>query len=171
MLNNVDINDATQLDLRFTRRFDVGSRRVTFFADIFNVLGQKRLSFTGFVDGVDLRGYLSSLHLPASDDYPNIVGTDKVGTFRGSDVAFVPIRQFQNRSEDAPMGDLVEENALYYEESTDTYLEFRDGGYVAADPNRVQSVIETKAYIDMPNQGFLTFVNPRDIYIGLRISF
>jgi hypothetical protein len=35
----------------------------------------------------------------------------------------------------------------------------------------VQQVLDDKAYIDMPNQGFLTFLNPRDIFFGLRLSF
>ena len=170
VLNNVDRTDFTQVDLRFTREFNVGPRRVTFFADLFNVFDQKRLSFSGFPDGVDQRQYLASLHLPDSDDYPNIVGTDKVGTYRDAGVAFVPIRQFQDRAADAPTGALIEPGALYYEEATGSYLEFRDGAYVEADAARVQDVLDSKAYIDMPNQGFLTFLSPRDVYVGIRIS-
>ncbi|GAB5537350.1 MAG: hypothetical protein Rubg2KO_35990 [Rubricoccaceae bacterium] len=170
VLNNVDRTDFTQLDLRFTREFNIGSRRVTFFADIFNVFDQQRLSFNGFYDGLDERRYLASLHLPESDDYSNIPGSDRVGTYRGQDVGYVPIRQFQNRAADAPTGDSIESNALYYENETGSYLEFRDGAYVAADPNRVQDVLDSKAYIDMPNYGFFTFLNPRDVYLGLRIS-
>ena len=35
----------------------------------------------------------------------------------------------------------------------------------------MDQVLETKAYIDMPNQGFLTFLSPRNVYFGLRLNF
>jgi hypothetical protein len=40
-----------------------------------------------------------------------------------------------------------------------------------ADGQRVDQVLSDKAYIDMPNQGFLNFLNPRDVYWGVRLSF
>ena len=39
-----------------------------------------------------------------------------------------------------------------------------------ADAGRVSDVLETKAYIDMPNQGYLNFLNPRNVFFGVRIS-
>lgn len=54
--------------------------------------------------------------------------------------------------------------------------EFRTVAYEPYDPNdpdedRKKRILDTKAYIDMPNLEYFTFLNPRDIYFGLRLSF
>ena len=59
---------------------------------------------------------------------------------------------------------------IYWEFETRTYIEFRDGNWVNADQAKVDQVLADKAYIDMPNQSFLTFLGPRDFYFGIRIS-
>ena len=45
--------------------------------------------------------------------------------------------------------------------------------YDADDPDeaRKKRILEAKAYIDMPNQKYFTFLDPRDIFFGLRLSF
>ncbi len=51
----------------------------------------------------------------------------------------------------------------------------RIGPYIAWDPNADAATKaeweKNKSYIDMPNQTFLTFLNPRDIFWGLKVSF
>jgi len=54
--------------------------------------------------------------------------------------------------------------------------DFRTVPYEPYDPNdpdeaRKKRILETKAYIDMPNQEFFTFLNPRNFFWGLRASF
>jgi hypothetical protein len=54
--------------------------------------------------------------------------------------------------------------------------DYRTVPYEPYDPNdpdeaRKKRILETKAYIDMPNQDFLTFLNPRDVFFGLNLSF
>ena len=39
------------------------------------------------------------------------------------------------------------------------------------DPKHKQWVLDNKAYIDMPNQQYSTFLNPREVYWGLRLTF
>jgi hypothetical protein len=39
------------------------------------------------------------------------------------------------------------------------------------DPAHKQYVLDNKAYIDMPNLETFTFLNPRDIFYGIRLSF
>jgi len=34
----------------------------------------------------------------------------------------------------------------------------------------VSYVLDNRAYIEMPNMEFLTFLNPRNIFFGLRVS-
>ncbi len=60
--------------------------------------------------------------------------------------------------------------AIYYEFESESYIVFREGEWVPADQNRVQQVLDDKAYIDMPNQSFLTFLGPRDVFFGLRLK-
>ncbi len=47
--------------------------------------------------------------------------------------------------------------------------------YDPTDPTKTKEdlkrILETKAYIDMPNLTYFTFLNPRDIKFGLKISF
>jgi hypothetical protein len=47
--------------------------------------------------------------------------------------------------------------------------DFRTVPYKPFDPNNPNP--DDKSYIDMPNQSYLAFLNPRDIYYGLRFSF
>ena len=54
--------------------------------------------------------------------------------------------------------------------------DYRTVPYEPYDPNdpdeaRKKRILDTKAYIDMPNQQFFTFLDPRNIYWGIRLSF
>lgn len=52
--------------------------------------------------------------------------------------------------------------------------DYRSGPYIPWDENAPESQKEewrkNKSYIDMPNQEFFTFLNPRDIFWGLKVS-
>lgn len=167
VLNNVSFRDSWNLNLRFSKQFDVGGRRAQFFVDIFNVLNRRTLSFSGFVDGNDQNAYLRSLHLPESDDYAtNIPGDDKIGAWRKYETAFQPMQRIPDRANvTAP-----DPGVIYWEYETRTWLEYQDGGWAPADQRKVDDALDNKAYIDMPNQNYLTFLNPRDVYWGLRIT-
>ncbi len=167
VLNNVSFRDSWNLDLRITKNFNLGGRRAQFFVDVFNVLNRRQLSFNGFVDGNDQTAYLRSLHLPESPDYStNIPGSDKIGAYRDYDVAYQPMVRIPGReSVTAP-----DPGTIYWERESRSYIEFRDGSWVEADQSRVDQVLDDKAYIDMPNMNFLTFLNPRDVYWGIRID-
>lgn len=39
------------------------------------------------------------------------------------------------------------------------------------DPERQKRILETKAYIDMPNMEYFTFLNPRDIFFGIKLNW
>lgn len=54
--------------------------------------------------------------------------------------------------------------------------DYRTVPYEAYDPNdpdqaRKQRILDTKAYIDMPNQDYFTFLNPRDIFFGIKLNW
>ena len=169
VVRNVGRTDFWQIDLRFQRSFVVGGRKATFFADVFNLTDRKGLSlFTGAVDGNDRNDYLASLHFPAGE-YSNIPGDDVVGDYRPDGVAFQPMIPITSRSEFGA-GRQPADQVIYYERESDSYIVFRDGAFVDADAGRVQEVLDTKAYINMPNQTYLNFLNPRDVFFGVRVS-
>ena len=163
---NVEIRDRWALDLRFQRQFSVAGREVSFYADVLNALNRREMAlFYGVDDGQDQIEYLSSLHFPESDDYSNIPGDDVVGAYRSEDVPYQPMEAIQSRSEaDGVAG------TIYYERASESYIVFENGAWTPADAGRVSDVLETKAYIDMPNQGYLNFLNPRNVFFGVRIS-
>ncbi|HUF11334.1 MAG TPA: TonB-dependent receptor [Rhodothermales bacterium] len=173
VLNNVSVRDSWDVDLRIAKNFEIGGRRAQFFIDIFNVLNRRQfaspaaLANNGFRDGNDLNDYLRSLHLPESDDYTtNIPGSDKVGDYRDFDVPFRPMVRIPTRESVTNPVD----GTIYWENDTRSYLVFENGGWANADQSLVNEIIESKAYIDMPNQQYLTFLNPRDVYFGIRVS-
>ncbi|MFN3596037.1 MAG: TonB-dependent receptor [Rubricoccaceae bacterium] len=168
VVNNVDVVDSWSFDLRFARDFTVRGRSATFFADVFNLTNRRELSlFYGAVDGNDRNAYLTSLHLPASPDYTNIPGRDRVGTYRPDNVPFQPMRSIGTRAEVNAPNDYT----IYYERETQGWLVFQNGQWQTADQGRVNEVLRTKAYIDMPNQQFLNFLNPRNVFFGVRVNF
>lgn len=165
--NNVQFRDYWDWELRLKRNFDVAGTRFQVFADVYNLFNQKRLSFNGFVDGNDYNAYMRSLHLPADPNYPNIPGKDRPGDYRPSDVAYVPMTGIQDRTAvNRPSSETI-----YYEFATQQYLQYRDGAWQTASQQLVDEVLKDKAYIDNPNMDFFTFLNPRDVYFGIRLSF
>ena len=168
VINNVSFRDYWNANLRFTKNITVAGRRAQFFVDIFNVLNTRRLSFNGFIDGNDQLSYLRSLHLPESDDYQtNIPGNDKIGAYRKYSVPYQPMQRIPARESITSPSERV----IYWEYDSRQYLVYRDGAWSPADAEVVDKVIKDKAYIDMPNQSFLTFLDPRDIFWGIRLSF
>ncbi len=167
IVNNVRFRDSYALDLRVTRDFDLGNARLQFFMDVNNLLNRKEMSFSGMVDGNDYLAYMRSLHLPASDAYGNIPGNDKPGDYRDYDVPFVPIDPVTTRSQ---VGS-PDPTRIYYERDSGQYLEYVGGAWQQVPSDRMEQILEDKAYIDMPNMSYFTFLNPRDVYFGLRLNF
>lgn len=166
--NNVRYVDYRNLDLRLTRDFRVQGRRMQLFADINNVFNTRRLSFSAFSDANDQTRYFQSLHLPKAQEgeYSNLVGTDRFGDFRRPGVAFDPITAIENRT--SATGAV--NGRLYYERATGTYLTYDGTSWSDADPSRVRQVLRDKAYIDMPNLSYFSFLLPRNVLFGLRIN-
>jgi hypothetical protein len=61
--------------------------------------------------------------------------------------------------------------AIYYNYNTEQYMRLIDGQWTLVDKKTIDEIIDTKAYIDMPNQTYYTFLNPRDVFFGMTISF
>ena len=64
------------------------------------------------------------------------------------------------------------ERPIYYDNATKTYQQWTaSGGWKPVNQSFYDQVIENKQYIDMPNQLYYVFLNPRDVFIGLSINY
>jgi len=116
---------------------------------------------------------MRSLHLPGDKleplrgSYLSVPGDDKPGTYRKDNIAYQPIVAVVNiQNVQSP-----HERPLYFNEVDQTYYQFRNGSWVAANQDFVQQVLDDKAYIDMPNLSSFAFFNPRNVIFGVRITF
>ncbi|MDZ7319690.1 MAG: TonB-dependent receptor [candidate division KSB1 bacterium] len=174
---NVQWKDFLNLDLKISKTLAFDKFQVKLFADIFNLFNLKYLSGESFYDADDYNYYMYSLHLPKDQaaalgsqqsPYPNIPGNDRPGDYRPTGVAFVPI-EYRGRIDFA--NDRGSNGVIYYNAEDARYWKFANGQWLLEDKNRIDKVLQDKAYIDMPNQTFFSFLNPRDIFLGVMISF
>jgi carboxypeptidase-like protein/TonB-dependent receptor-like protein len=173
IINNLQWRDNWYCDIRLAKNFHFSGVNVEFFVDIDNIFNIKLLRPYGFVNADDKYDYISSLHLPGNTEgvdlfgYANIPGDDQPGDYRKAGVDFVPIVATQSRDY------ITNPNSkyLYYESNTKEYLRYSDGNWVNEDSKRVEKILDDKAYIDMPNLKYFTFLNPRNLFWGLKLSF
>lgn len=176
---NVQWKDFWNYDLRVTKHLDVkqlGTLQV--FADIDNVFNMKSLyRYAAFSpDNNDLQFYMQSLHLPEdifSDlnnqnalPYTWIPGDDRPGDIRDEDVAFQPIEAVASLDNVDP-----NETAWYWAKDTDTFSRWNGSSFEQVPQGELDQVLDDKAYIDMPNFRFNTFLNPRRVTFGVRLTF
>lgn len=177
VVNNMQWSQYYNFDMRLTKNFDMMGANFQFFVDVSNVFNFKRMSANrwnlgyGFVDGDDFNRYMRSLHHPEDKEetltgFVNIPGNDRPGNYRRSGVEFQPMEGVRNLSDVSN----PHTRPIYYERESDNFYRWQNGEWVEADPSFVNQVLEDRAYIEMPNMGFLTFLNPRNIFFGLRVS-
>ncbi len=164
---NVQWNDTYSSNIRLSKNFKFGTANVQLFVDVNNIFNIRNFSNYGFTSIQDEDSYWQSLHLPASEYYSNIPGEDKPGDVRKEGAPFVPIVAV-NKLADATY---IRSTAVYYDRSTKKYMENQGSGWTEVSSTRMNKILDDKSYIDMPNMDFLVFLNPRDIFWGLKVSF
>jgi len=192
--NNVQVKDFWSLDFRLSKNVSTTLGQAQLFLDFSNLLNLKFMYYTpGFEYGGPFEGdrdyedYMTSLQLPESTfpkdivttpQYINIAGKDRPGDRRKDGVNFVPIEKVATDANlpanGLPSGATFLESGrrvLYFVQATKKYMEFTGGSWKTADQGFVDQVMKDKAYIDMPNETYRTFLNPRSVVFGLRISF
>jgi len=153
--NNVQWTDYYNVDLRVSKKFKFGPANIEFFVDISNALNIKRMSGPdyAFVESNDYYAYMQSLHLSKDvfSAFPKDANGDPKTGYSNTGVAGQYI-----------FGD-------------DKPGDYRKGEYHQWDETASEAQKDewrkNKSYIDMPNQEYLTFLNPRDIFWGLKLSF
>ncbi|MEM8487264.1 MAG: hypothetical protein AAF564_17055, partial [Bacteroidota bacterium] len=178
--DNMQWRDYWNLDLRVSKNFAIGNGRAQVFADINNVLNLKRLQRHGAMAlSFNFERYMESLHHSRDtfsgiedSELPSylIVGDDRPGDFRDDGVEYVPIEPF-------PSLDRVTNantRALYFirdGEGGGTYYQYNGSDFVVADEGKVSQVLDDKAYIYNPVVDSFRFLNPRNVYFGVRFTF
>ncbi len=166
VINNVQWKDSYSFDLRISKTFDIKNSRIQLYADISNLFNIKQLSYAGFAGSRDFDNYMRSLHFDWESGIQN--GDDRVGEYRDWDVDFVPMQSVETVDNISD----PDNRTLYYNQATEEYMFFNEGNWEVKNNNWVDNeVLDKKAYIDMPNIRALTFLNPRMIEFGIKISF
>lgn len=166
VVNNVQWKDTYNINVRFSKYAKLRNYNVQFFVDVSNFLNSRFLSSAGFSSNFDNIAYLESLHFSWEEGIEK--GSDRLGEFREEGVEFVPMLIIQSLDEVLDPS----QRPLYYDVSTDKYMQYTDTGWIERDMGWVEKeVLDTKAYIDMPNFTYFTFLNPRQISFGLKINF
>lgn len=168
---NLQYTSSKGLDIKLSKTFKFDRLSVKVFADVNNALNIKNWSNNAFYNVYDYYDYMYSLHLPKSQydklGYKGVPGDDKPGVYRDDDVEFQPIEVVSNVSSLSNPSTIT----IYYDYNTKQYQKLVDGQWTQVDKKTIDEILDTKAYINMPNQSYYTFLNPRDIFFGMTISF
>ena len=163
---NVQSTDNFNAVLRLSKVFNLHNLSVLVYMDVDNLTNYKQMSRANFGGKPsDREFYYQSLHLPKSSAYDNIPGNDRVGAYRKKGVAFQPMEL--RGSLDSP----GEPGVIYYYQETKDYWEYVDKTWQPVDKPRIDQILRDKAYIDMPNLDSFTFLNPRQFFYGIRVSY
>jgi outer membrane receptor protein involved in Fe transport len=170
---NVQETDYSNFDLRINKTFSFGSTfSVTLFMEATNLLNEKRLSGESFSNSpTDFTDYMASLHLPSSPAYntTNIPGSDRVGDYRMNGADYQPVL-FSGNVLGMTAGS-IDPTAIYWDKPTGRYMQYVSGSWQQVPQGRMQTILDNKAYIDMPNISAFDFLNPRQFYFGINLSF
>jgi outer membrane receptor protein involved in Fe transport len=181
---NVKWKDFWMFDMRLSKNFSTSVGRAQFYVDIENVFNIRQLYWRGariFNGDNDARDYFRSLHLPAAAElyeglpeeslnpgYNWVPGDDQPGDYRKPGVPFQPIAAVTSLP-DAPADNNV--GAWHWAADTGNYSRWNGSAWEAVPSGEVDQVLDDKAYIDMPNNYVMGFLNPRNVYFGIRLTF
>jgi hypothetical protein len=171
VIYNLQYRPTWSNDMRISKNFRLGRFNVQLFADITNVLNLKQYSQYGYTTaGTDYDSYMRSLHFHESPelDYGNIPGDDKPGDYRDYDTPFQPMVYSKGG---LPQVTAANTAAWYYNDADKQYWRVVNNAWELVPKNQVDDVLDKKAYIDMPNQPYFVFLNPRNVFFGIRMSF
>lgn len=170
IIYNLQWKNYSNVDLKISKVFAFDRLQVKVFADVSNLLNFKYFSNSSFVDVHDYNYYMYSLHLPKSQykklGYNGIPGNDQPGEYRKAGVKFQPMEYTADINTQRPTAGVI-----YWDDKTEKYYEYVNNTWQQVEDKRIDKLLKDKAYIDMPNQTFLTFLDPRDVFLGMTISF
>ncbi len=177
VVNNVRWRDSYNVNGKLSKGLKINDLRITFIAEAFNLFNFKHLSMAGLATSIARVYYQESLHF--SEDvyeelgFKHLFGDDKLGDYRAEGVDFQPMEwldRIQNDDGDVLGGD---EGTFYWVDSEDGYMQYDSEAnqWTAVPGSAVDAALEDKAYINNPPNESLLFLSPRDIFVGVRMSY
>ncbi len=168
---NVQWNDYFNVDLKISKVFPFENFDFKIYADIFNLFNIKTFSGASFYDGFDYDYYMQSLHLPEEVGnelkYGNIPGDDNPGDYRATGAEYQPMEWTRDVNEiGAPHS-----RVIYWDATTRQYMRYVDDAWTTVSGSELDRIIDDKAYIDMPNLTYYTFLNPRQVFFGIALTY
>jgi hypothetical protein len=181
-INNMQWKDIFNVDIRLSKTFNIGYLDIELFMDVYNIFNIRYMDYlrAGFVDLKDYDFYMQSLHMDKDaikefsindgdgTTYSNIPGEDTPGDFRDPGVAYQPLEYVKD------LTSVTDPNssAYYYDASSGKYFQWTStsSSWSQVSDDRISKVLDTKAYIDMPNLSYMTFLNPRDFFFGIKFN-
>ena len=169
---NVQYRNNYNIDLKFSKIFQMGKVNLKIYADLYNAMNVKTFSGYGFEDGFDYNYYMQSLHMNEDISgelgYNYFDGNDMPGDVRKDGTEFVPFEWIF----DVTQLSSPSERPIYFDSASDSFVQWtEEEGWSAVNQSLYDDVIANKQYIDMPNLSHYIFLNPRDIFIGINISY
>lgn len=171
---NMQYKDSWGCDMRVTKNLKLMDRvNLQLIMDVSNLFNIKNFAGSGYgFWGTNFDDYMKSLHMEDGKanglGYINVPGSDKPGDVRKDGVAWTHIEAVVNTA--TISNPYTADVAMYYDASTKSFVEFKNGAWAAVDQARIDKMNEDKSYIRMPNLPQLTFLNPRDIYYGVKLT-
>ncbi len=179
--NNMRYRDTYTVNLKMTKAYKIDKLTATLICEVYNLFNFKHFSSSGYGDRVmtvtDRDDYANSLHFPArvyeEIGQNHISGNDRMGDYRKNSVAFQPMTYIADTTN--MVGDPLQ---IYYVGDKDEWMQYilpvdtDDAAYwETVDKSRIKKLLDNKAYIDNPNNLSFLFLNPRDFYFGIRLSY
>lgn len=172
--NNVRWVDSYACNFKTSKTARVNKLNVTFVLDVYNIFNFKFLSMNAVGDQYDYAGdrtdYYDSLHFPQEvyDELGDLhlAGDDRLGNYRDPDVDFQAMLAVYDQSS------VRHKDIIYYVDNIDKWLQLDvDGVVQEVSSKKINELLDEKAYIDNPNIESLLFLNPRDVYFGIKLSY
>ncbi len=172
--NNVRWVDTYGVNFKGLKSVNVSKVRISLVCEIYNVFNFKFLSMYALGDQYltpnDYRNYTESLQFPKEvyDELgePHLSGDDHLGDYRPSDVDYQ--RMLYVYYSDA----VTDPSTIYYVGETDTWVQLNAENEAEEVPQKkINKLLDKKAYIDNPNIESLMFLNPRNFYFGIKLSY
>ena len=173
--NNMRYRDTYTVNLKMTKAYKIEKLTATLICEVYNLFNFKHFSSSGYGDRVmtvtDRDDYEESLHFPGHvyeeiGDY-HITGSDRMGDYRKEGVDFQPMTYIGDTAN--VVGDPL---VIYYVDAKDEWMQYTDNaGWETVGSSRINKLLDDKAYIDNPNNLSFLFLNPRDFYFGIRLSY
>lgn len=175
--NNVRWKDTYNVNSKLSKTYNLGSLNFTILAEAFNLFNFKHFSTAGFAVATARTEYEESLQFP-QEVYEelgdrHIAGNDRLGDYRPEDVEYQPMDDLNSIYLADGSFAAADEGTYYYVWEEEKYMGYNaaDGSWFDIADSDVLDALDNKAYIyNPPNESFM-FLNPRDIFVGIRVSY